>query len=86
MKKLLIKSVEIVFSYVFFWHVSFFIILKSRDEHISWELYKSYSKFIFSPGLEIPTFIQLFAVVLTVALVVLWWLFGKYRKKSEFQT
>ncbi|MBZ5552093.1 MAG: hypothetical protein LAO21_05185 [Acidobacteriia bacterium] len=59
-------------AYVFWWHVSFFVIFISRGDSIDFDLYLEYLRFMFGTGLEIPTFIQLFAVFLTVvSLIVL---------------
>jgi len=52
--------------YIFWWHVSFVLIFLSRGDSIDLGLYGYYLEFVFGPGLEIPTLIQFFAIVLTL--------------------
>jgi len=52
--------------HVFWWHVAFTFVLLSRGDPLDSQLYLEYvGKFLVGPGLEIPTFIQFTAFVLT---------------------
>jgi hypothetical protein len=51
--------------YVLAWHVSFLLMFVSRGDSVDFQLYMSYLPFMIEPGFEIPTFIQLGAVLLT---------------------
>jgi hypothetical protein len=59
--------------YLFWWHISFILIFLSRGDPIDAALYGYYLQFVFGPGLEVPSFIQLFAIVITLVTVIIGW-------------
>lgn len=80
MRKVLLNIVKIIGVYVVFWHIAFFVILLSRGDTISFSIYGEFFKFLFSPGLAVPTFIQFAAIFLTVIFLIGRFLFINIRK------
>lgn len=57
--------------YVAWWHVSFLLMFALRRQSVDPSLYSYYVReFLFGPGLEIPTFIQMFAIAGTILTLV----------------
>lgn len=53
--------------YVVWWHVGFLLVFALRGDSVDFALYASYVRqFLFGPGLEIPSLIQLFAIACTI--------------------
>ena len=75
MKKALLVLLSLPLFYVAWWHVSFFLIFVLRGDTIDGGLYSYYVRhFLFGPGLEIPSFIQLLAIFFTLITALGIWL------------
>jgi len=65
MESKIIKALYIGLVYLICWHISFVLMFLSRGDKMDFILYKEYVHFILVPGLVIPSYIQLFAIILT---------------------
>jgi hypothetical protein len=65
---------HILLAYLIAWHVSFLLIFLSRGDSINAQLHYDYLRFVFSPGLEIPSFNQIGAGLLTGVYFLLRWI------------
>jgi hypothetical protein len=75
MKKALLVLLSLPLFYVAWWHVSFLLVFVARGDTINRGLYSQYVRqFLFGPGLEIPSFIQLFAIFFTLITALGIWL------------
>ncbi len=71
MKRALVFALLSPAVYVAWWHVGFLLVFASRGDSIDSGLYSSYVRqFLFGPGLEIPSLIQLVAIAGTILTVV----------------
>ena len=68
--------------YLVAWHLSFLAVFMTRGESNDLKLYREYLIFMVKPGLEIPSFIQLGAAVLTVFYFVARWVVKVSRRSS----
>jgi hypothetical protein len=78
--------VLVIAVYVAAWHLSFLSMCLIRSEAIDARLYGEYLVFMFKPELETPTFIQLWASVLTVLYFVIRWAFMVTRRALKRST
>ena len=80
--KLGLAALQILLVYIVSWHVSFLLMFWSRGDLIDFELYRSYLSVVFRPETEIPSFIQMFAILMTGIYLLIRWAVKSFARRT----